>query len=200
MAESLAARFPKSKALVIGNPFTQRPGQSAEIYAFERASVRGLQEGFGSPDLVKVVYPDLHPEFLKNPESALIDPKTTTPLSFLVAEDSFDRLVKGNPGFELVISLIGLPVRIREAEVWQTGSKTRFGLLLPDWRIIGSTADVLEAIRSGKIAAAVLSRPGVVAETESAAGDNYRAEFDRLYLLVTPDNVDELAKAHPQLF
>src|SRR5258706_7071351 len=63
LAEQLSTLFPRSKALVVANPFTQRPGQSAEIHGFDKAGIRGLQAGFKAADAIKVVYPELRPEF-----------------------------------------------------------------------------------------------------------------------------------------
>jgi hypothetical protein len=199
LAEHLARRYPGSKALVFGNPFSQRPGQTAEIYAFEKASVRGLEQGFGSPDSLAVVYPELRPEFFQRPESVYVDPKTTTPLSFLVADEAFDRLAQANSGCSLVISLIGLPVNIRQSRVWRESDKPRFGLLLPDWRMVGGRAAIREALKSEKIAAAVIGRPGASSSDTSVERD-YRAEFSRRFLLVTKENIDELLHQYPQVF
>src|SRR6478609_5310599 len=67
MAEYLVHQYPGSNALVVGNPFTQRSGQSPEIYAFESASMRGLEEGFGSKERLRLVHPELRPEFQEHP-------------------------------------------------------------------------------------------------------------------------------------
>jgi len=200
LAAELARRYPGAKALVMGNPFTQRGGQPAEIYSFEKASVRGLERGFGSPQAIKVAYPALRPEFLRAPEKVYIDPKTTTPLSFLVAENAFDELVAANPGFDLVVSLIGLPVNLPQTQVWRDRVKPRFGLVLPDWRMVGSTQAIREAVKSDKIVAAVIDRPGVRSEANNAPSGDEQAQFNRRFLLVTKENVDELLVVYPNLF
>ena len=199
LAEHLAAHFPRSKALVVANPFTQRSGQSAEIYGFDKAGIRGLEEGFKRTDLIKVVYPELRPEFDRNPRSVYVDPKTTTPLSFLVADDAFDRLVQSNPDFDLLITLIGLPIKVRESAVWRDAERLRFGLLLPDWRMVGDRESIRAAVKSGKIAGAVINRPGAPPENAPPEGD-YKAEFARRFLLVTQENIDQLLQSYPQLF
>lgn len=200
LAESLAERQPGAKALVVGNPFTLRGGQSAEVYAFEKASERGLRAGFGQRDAVRIVYPELRKEFLRQPESVFVDPQTTTPLSYLVAEGSFQRLAEANPGFELMVSLIGLPLNLTQSPWWNQPGTPRFGLLLPDWRMVGSSGAIREAFKSGKIVAAVMARPGAAEEDVSARRGDDRAEFDRRFLLVTQDNIEELLRAHPRAF
>lgn len=199
LGEHLAQLFPGAKALVIGNPFTLRSGQDPEVYAFEKAGIRGLELGFRVPGAIKVVHPELRKEFLERPGSVYVDPRTTTPLSYLVADGEFDRLAKANPGCDLIVSLIGLPLSIGESEAWlATTRKPYFGLLLPDWRIIGGPEAVQQAVKSGKIAAAVINRRG--ASAEEGAGADYHAEFERRFVLVTKENIDDLLRTHLQLW
>lgn len=201
LGEYLARQHPGAKALVIGNPFTLRPGQDPEIYAFEKAGIRGLELGFGSAERIKVVHPELRKDFLENPGTVYVDPRTTTPLSYLVADGEFDRLAKANPGYDVIVSLIGLPLSIGECQVWlSTTTKPYFGLLLPDWRIVGGPEAVQQAVKSGKIAAAVINRRGADAEPGSERGTDYHAEFERRYLLVTKENIEDLLRTHMQLW
>ncbi|MFO1501249.1 MAG: hypothetical protein U1G07_23145 [Verrucomicrobiota bacterium] len=199
LAEYLAGQYPQASALVVGNPFTQRSGQSAEIYAFEQASIRGLVQGFGSPAKVRVVFPELRRAFLEQPGSVFIDPKTTTPLSYLVADDAFDRLVATNANATLVVSLIGVPVQIRDSALWRDHPHQRLALLLPDWRLVGDRESVRTAFKSGKMVAAVMQRPGAPAIDQTRSRD-YREAFQRRFLLVTRENIDELLSTYPQLF
>jgi hypothetical protein len=120
-------------------------------------------------------------------------------LSFLVADDAFDRLIRANPNAELIVSLIGLPANVRQSRWWQDAAKLPVALLLPDWRMVGSHDEVRQAIKTEKIAAAVMSRPGSASEEEVATRD-YKSEFERRYILVTKDNIDELLRAFPHLF
>jgi hypothetical protein len=106
LADYLDRQFPGQPALVMSNPFTQQRGKNPQIYAYEEAGLAGLRKGFGSASPIKVVFPALRPEFHQNPSYVYVDPKTTTPLSFLVAEDAFDALAKENPGHQIIVSLI----------------------------------------------------------------------------------------------
>jgi len=196
LAQYLAKTHPPAKVLVVGNPFTLRSGQGAEIYAFEKASVRGLQEGFGGGGAaLQVAYPELRPEL-----TTVYVGNTTTPLSYLVAEHAFDRLVEAHPGVELLVSLIGLPVSITEDPLWREPGKPRFALLLPDWRIVGRAEAVRQAIKSGKIEAAVIARPGAVSDETPLRPGEFQEEFDRRFILVTTENIDELLQTYPHAF
>ena len=199
LAEHLAAQFPAAKILVVANPFTLRRGQDAEVHAFDRAGIRGLEKGFKSPGAIKVVYPELRAEFHQNPQAVFVDPKTTTPLSFLVAEKAFDTLAKENPDRDLIVSLIGLPLNVQQSEVWSDPQKPRFALLLPDWRLVGDHNAIRHAVKSGKIVAAVVNRPGAPPD-ETPVNADYKTEFDQRFWLVTAENIDQLLQAHPRLF
>jgi hypothetical protein len=198
MAEYLAGQFPGKRALVVSNPFTQQKGQNPQIYVYEEAGQRGVLKGFGGATRAKVVFPALRPEFLQNRSSVYVDPKTTTPLSFLVAEDSFDALAKENPGHEIIISLIGLPVNLGRLEIWKKPDGPQFALLLPDLRWVGNRDAVRAVIQSGKIAAAVLNKPGAPPESAPLTQD-YKAEFANRYLLLTKESIDQLLQTYPQL-
>jgi hypothetical protein len=184
LAEFLAKAHPGAKALVVGNPFTLRPGEGAEIYAFESASERGLREGFAKSGAVKVVFPELREKFLERPESVFVG-ATTTPLSYLVAEDSFQRLAQADPGFDLMVSLIGLPANLCQSSWWHDTQTPRLALLLPDWR---------------KIVAAVIARPGASDKETRVRADESRAEFNRRFILVTKENIDDLLRTCPHAF
>jgi hypothetical protein len=199
LAEYLAGQTPPPRPLVMSNPFTRERGHPKHVYAYEEAGLKGLRQGFGKGVDLKVVFPDLKAEYRQNPMSVRVDPKTTTPLSYLVAENAFDLLAGKHPECNVIVSLIGLPARLDQVEIWRKPDGPRFALLLPDWRMVGNPETVRAAFKSGKLIAAVLNKPGAPAERERTKGD-YRAEFERRFLLVAGENVDESMKAYPQLF
>jgi hypothetical protein len=72
-------------------------------------------------------------------------------------------------------------------------------LLWPDVRVIGDTPDVIRLMRSGKLAAFVQRRPGGAPDGFSPSKDA-QADFDQRFILVTPDNVEHIAKQYPGIF
>ena len=199
LAEHVAKQYPGARALVVSNPFTQKKGQPREIYEFEEAGVAGLREGFGKTISFQVVFPELRPEFFSDPRSVHVDPKTTTPLSYLVAENAFVALAEQHPDCAVIVSLIGLPVSLTRQPGWRNPAGPKYALLLPDWRIVGDKRAVQSAVKSEKIVAAVLNKPGAPPESEAAVTDP-KAEFARRFLLVTKDNIDRLLQTYPQVF
>jgi len=194
----LAVHYSGKKAVVLSNPFSTQPGHPREVYQFEEAGLRGLRRGLGKAVVIEqVAYPEIRPAFLKNPSSVPIDPATTTPLSYIVAEDALDKITRQHPQAEILVSLIGLPIDVLRTETWKTERK--FALLLPDLRMLGDQSAIRMAFQSGKIAAIVLNKPGAPPD-DQPLGRDAKMEFDLRFLLVTPENVDQCLKAYPRLF
>ena len=196
----LAEHYRGKKVIVLSNPFSQKPGQPREVYQFEKAGLRGLRRGLNSAIKIEaIVFPELRPEFHRNPSAVYIDPATTTPLSYLIAEDNLDAIAKQHAGADLIVSLIGLPVNLRQTQTWKTDSGKTLALLLPDLRMVGNQADVRQALQSRKIAAFILNKPGAPPE-DQPLGRDLKMEFDQRFLLITAESVDQYLKAYPKLF
>jgi hypothetical protein len=200
LAEYLVKTGAGRSVLVISNPFVKRGGVAPAICATEAAGVRGIAQGLaGKAKMEGPVFPDLKPEAEQDPRSVAIDPETTTPLGYLVAEEAFDRLVGAHPECDVIFSLIGLPAVLARVQCWQASGPPRFALLLPDLRMIGNADAVRGAMRSGKLAAFVLQKPGqpgAAAATSSGGTDS----FDQRFVLVTVSNIEQVIQAYPKLF
>jgi hypothetical protein len=196
----LASEYRGKKVVVLANPFSQKSGQPREVYRFEKAGLQGLQRGLGKSVLIETVaFPELRPGFVENPRSVFIDPRTTTPLSYVVTDDALDKIAAAHPQAELLVSLIGLPLNVRQTETWKSTNPRKFALLLPDLRIVGDEGAVREAISSGKIAAFVMNKPGAPADDQPIGKDS-RMEFDRRFLMVNRDTIDRFLQLYPRLF
>lgn len=199
LAEHLAATLPGAQALVLSNPFVQRSSPPPQVRAFEAAGVAGLKKGWGEKvRLLAIAYPDLKPAALENPGALVLDPHTTTPLSFLTAEGAWDTLCRTHSNVDVLVSLIGLPLGVQNLECWRN-PKPRFALLLPDLRMVGDAPAVKQAFRQGKLLAVVLNRPGAPPEDAPPERD-YQAEFARRFLLLTEENLDQILQLYPQVF
>lgn len=197
LAEYLAQNYAGQRALLLSNPFTENDATAQDIIAMEKAGIAGVRKGLRDKlTLEAVAYPELKPGARDNPRAILIDGETTTPLSYLVANDAFDKLVAKHPNCDLIISLIGLPAALKQARCWQD-EKPKFALLLPDLRFVGNAAAVKRAVQSGKLAAFVLHKPGAPDSRSPLKGPG---QFDQRFLLVTGENIDQILTDHPQLF
>ncbi len=195
LAEHLAKQFPNQKILVVSNPFSQKKGQPRHVYDYEEAGIGGLKRGFGEDKLV-VGFPALLPGALEDPHSVPVPPATTTPVAFLLADNALDTLAQKHPGCNLIVSLIGLPTDLRKHQVWEQTNGTKLAFLLPDIWMLGDRDTILKAFKSGKIAAAVLNKPGASADQMKVSVK----DFGVRYLLVTAANIEETITNYPSLF
>ena len=200
LADYLAKNYPNSKVLILANPFSTRKNMDEDVVKQEQAGIQGLLDGFADKmNSVEVVYPELIPDAYASPQSLIPDTSVTTPLSFLLAPDALAKLREEYPDHQLWVSLIGLPVGISDQAVWTTEGGARFALLLPDLRVIGGVADVKKAMHAKKLVAFVATQQGQMFDTKSISQD-FRAEFDKHYLLVSPENIDQIVAKFPELF
>lgn len=197
LGEYLAERMPGANTLVLGNPFTQLRGQASEVYSYEDAALKGLKNG-GRDKLVLcgVEYPELIPAAAQDPSSVPIPADTTTPLSFLCVEGSWDRVLAKHPGVDLVLSLIGLPADIQRLAVWKD-TRPKFAFIFPDFRVLGDVDAVVAAFKSGKVVAAVVNHPNAPPESEPVAR-NVKDEFERRFILVNASNCEVVLRALSQ--
>jgi len=108
----------------------------------------------------------------------------------VIESSAFDEVLNANPDCDLAVSLIGLPVNLSSMAAWNKSGPPRFALLLPDWRIIGDAAGIQNAFASGKLAGAVVTRPG--------SAEN--SDFKQRYLIINSNNVGETIGRSPQRF
>ena len=199
LAAYLAQTQPGRRVLVFSNPFAREANTEPAIVKMEDAGIRGLEEGWkGKLTVAAIALPQLKVGARENPQAFIADPETTTPLSYLVAPDAFDNQAKLHAGCELVVSLIGLPADLDHCEIWTRPGPPAFALLLPDLGVIGGVDAVKRAVKSGKLLAFVLRRPGSPSDSEPVTGDS-RDEFEKRFVLVTKENLEEVAKSNPEL-
>lgn len=201
LAEELVRSQPSgTRVLVLSNPFTQRQEVAKAIAEMEQAGIDGIREGLGvNLPVGAVVFPELKPEAQQNPASLLTGVETTTPVSFLVAPDAFDKVLQQHADCAVVVSLIGLPGELEACEAWKPASPVKFALLLPDFRSITDSPTILQAVKSGKLVAFVLPKPGAPDNNVPASGD-WKEEFERRFQLVTAANVEQVLQSVPNLF
>jgi hypothetical protein len=197
LAEHLAQTYPGQRALLISNPFTQNGATAKDVVAMEQAGIDGVRKGLGTKlTLEAIAFPDLKPEARANPRALLADSETTTPISYLVTDDAFDKLLSQHPNCTILISLVGFPAALQDIPCWKD-EKTKFVMLLPDLRFVGDAIAVKRAVQSGKLAAFVLHKPGA---PDSRSMLKRPDEFDQRFLLVSRENIERMMADYPQLF
>jgi hypothetical protein len=120
-----------------------------------------------------------------------IDTQTEKPEAFL-----FNDMLRKHWYCDLVITLDDLPDNLDEVTLWRMPDDKRPKLVVYS----NKTKKLRERIRQGLISLLVCRRPGDESALDSPAPAEARKAFDEHFLLIHPDNVDEMARTHKELF
>ncbi len=143
----LPASYHGKTAVVVVNPFGQ---DQSQVKALEAATLESLTRLLHGRLSLETEYPALKPGAKENPRGFTIPPRSTAPISFLMAEDAFAQLAAKHPKAALIISLVGYP-----AGGLQHPHPPAL-LLYPDLRAFGKREDLRKGFNDGHVLALVL--------------------------------------------
>ncbi len=212
LGKYLSEKFPQAKVLLVVDKI---PGQ--EIY---NQQISGLKEGFGGK--LNIVAEDM-PLPPVEPTATETDPGTgevaqsadapapapATPSEWAPASEmmslretmkasDFDAMLQKHKDCNLVITMIGLPMNVHEMTFWTEeetpeNPKAKIAVMNGDvYRLMG-------AIQNNLVCAAVTYSPNAVFDERTPPSEMQKA-FDKRYLLVTPDNIEQINTTFPGLF
>jgi len=185
VGKKVAETMPGAKVLVVTSGSGQRDNK------IRQQQIDALKKGFGSA-ITDVVYDNPKP----SNAPANMDPDMV-PEDFITAKD-VDRLFKSHKDRNLIVMLIGLPYDMENMEIWRRFKKTP--KKTPKLALIASDVSLLGVyIKGGLIVAASVHNPTYKYEEKMAPSDLEKA-FNERYLLLTPNNVMQMAKKYPKLF
>jgi hypothetical protein len=200
LAMYLADKHAGAKALVVIQP---TGGQDRE-----NPLVAGLKEGFGGKiEIVQVLEPEI-PEEAKKMFAAEMPPapeeggaggpgageEVVPPLEYWFTPALFDKIAEDSKDqADMIITTIGLPQDPASMRFWAMDPRPKLAV------VSGSVYKLKKAIKSGAIVGAVTYSPAAVYEDKPPPGDIDKA-FDKRFILVTPENVDDVAAKHGDLF
>ena len=190
-------RFARSTTVILGRKLAEvKPGANVLIVVEDDTAqnprqdtlIAGLREGFGSA----ITNVTIKSPPVQKPKGGPED--YSMPMMELMKADDFNKLFDQNRSCNLIITMIGLPYDFPKLNLWkqfeQDPKKTPLLCLM--------NADIsmmYPAIKSGLVPAAVTHNPDARYTEEAAPVDPQQA-FDKRYLLITTENVDEIAKKY----
>ena len=172
LAEHIRGNYEKPAILVIGPPSetdidlrAESASEATLLAALKAASIQ-----------VAVAEPEVDPDAL--------------PLAGLwFSAEAFDATVDQYPNVDIVVSVIGLPVRPEDMTFWKKRPR-------PDLMVLNAQVYRLaEIISGGGLQAVVTRRP-----TNWLPDEMPPAESTEYWLLITPKNLDEIRARHRNLF
>ena len=198
LGEYLAQQLPGRRALVV----TAAGTSDKNTRKLTAAWLRGLRLGFG--DRVQLKAKD-SPEFppaldaaIAGADGAKRNPSDwAPPLQYWYTADVLDSLIDSHPECTLVITLVGLPPDFHRMRAWERTDAGKLHIVVAT----GWTPTLADLMRAGRVMAAVCHKPGRLSELPARIqGRELAGVFSRYYRLVTPANLDVIARRYPQMF
>jgi hypothetical protein len=195
LGRKLAAAHPGAKALVI---VEDKKITNEHL----KNRLEALKLGLGTAvTVVDVDSPDLNlgkvpPEGIDDlagdpgapaPPAPPQDMMMMMPIQEMMLAIHFDDMITRHPECSLIISFIGLPRDVGDMAIWGLDPETRPKLAL----LQGEVHALKNAITSGAISAAVAYRPDAKFD-EAAPPKDIQEAFDKRYILITPENLEEI--------
>ena len=185
VGKTVADKMPGAKVLVV----TSSDQRSNKI---REQQIEALKKGFGST-ITDIVCDSPKPS--KAPANMEPD---MVPEDFVTAKD-LDRLFKSHKDRNLIVMLIRLPYDMENMEIWRQFKKNP--KKTPKLALAASDVSLLGAyIKGGLISAASVHNPDYKYEDGKIAPEDLEKAFNERYLMLTPENVLQMAKKYPKLF
>jgi len=195
----LAGRFPNARVLIVTEP---KSDAAPDVPDSNSSLLQGLREGLeGKVTIVGEVAPEM-PEGLSDtfrgetgmPPGEPGMEEMLPPTEFWFTAAVFDKLVEEHKDrCDLVVSTIGLPMDLRGMKFWRMRTAPKLALAN------ASVYELRAAIKSDRVSAAVTYNPTAAFELVMPPSDLDEA-FSKRFLLVTAENVDEIAETYAELF
>jgi hypothetical protein len=118
------------------------------------------------------------------------------PIQEIMTAQSVTEGIAKYPGTTMIVTFIGLPRDFTNMEIWYGEDEAK---KLKVAVINGEVYQLGPGISAGQIVAAVTYNPKAKFD-ESKAPSDPQAAFDKRYLMITPENVEQIAQEYPGLF
>lgn len=180
MGQRIAEKYPKRTALVIASKDWEQNRRTTEI-------IDALKKGMGDKVTIKKIdYPKVPPPKIKDP--SMPEEDMLYMMEDMVQAEHYNELIDENKDCNLLIFLAPLPNDMVNMNIWEMNKEQR-----PMVALLFSDAFSLQrAIKAGYIIC-LSYKPGVKFDEEDPPSDP-KAAFDKRYIIISPENVDEIAK------
>ncbi len=182
--QELAKRHPGAKILVIRGRSSQESEMGiAKMAGFEEG-LAGKCEIVGIEPVMETMEMMMSPEMTGEPEDMQEE---------MYSAELLEKLIKQNPAANMIVSFVGLPEGWQKLELWRDPEK-RPKLALANAYIY----ELKPVIEQGFISTVLHHKPTRFDSKEPPADD--QMAFDKRFLLITPENANELGEQYSRLF
>lgn len=186
LGKQLAEKAPSSKALLLVEKTRPNDDRTpALIQAFKDGAAGKLT--IGAMATPEVTWPEG-----KKPKPEEID---MMPMNEMLKAKDYNDVINKYPDCNLVVSFIGLPMDIEELQIWSMPVDKR-----PKLGLINCAYHNLKAALKAGIVVAVVGINPTAKFDEQPAPKDPKLAFDRRYIMITPDNVVQMADTYKNMF
>ncbi len=198
----IGEKYPGAKILLLVDEEKNNTRQAEMIEEFKRG-LAGKCEIIGTdcpkplpppPAEGEEAPPAADPNMAPGPGMAGMD--MMIPIQEIMTAQSVTEAIAKYPGVTMIVTLVGLPRNFTEMGIWHEEDEAK---KLKVAVINGEVYQLGPEIASGQIVAAVTYNPKGKFD-ESKAPSDPQAAFDKRYLMITPENVEQIAQDYPGLF
>ncbi len=193
----LAEKYPGAKVVILGD--AKVGGAPPRVSPL----VEGFKEAVGTKmTVVAEVNPDIPAEKAKGfmaempqegPAPGEEGAHMMPPLEFWYTAKVFDDLIGKQSGYDILVTTIGLPQDAGKSRVLKDKSRPKIAILN------GTIYDLRAAFTPDMIVAAVTYNPKAVYD-DKPVPKNVDDAFNKRYLLVTPENLQQVMQANQGIF
>ncbi|MFW6414154.1 MAG: hypothetical protein ACOCZS_02525, partial [Verrucomicrobiota bacterium] len=117
-------------------------------------------------------------------------------MGMMMEASDYNEMLEGElDDCELFIMLTDLPYDIEKLSLWRMDNPPKTALLTP-----GRLSELEQAVKQGFVVAVVANNPDADYSMEGSVPKDTEEAFNQRYILITPDNLDELSSEHENLF
>lgn len=179
MARYLAEKFPNASAVILTDSYTE---QSEAM----RNAVEVFKNNLGSINVIST-------ETIVIPEP---DPENPMPMEEMVTSKQFNEIFDKSKGANLIINFASFPPNPEEImnfSIWRMPNGPKLVLYNGEIGLLKNT------IKQGFVVAATALNGNAIDPQKKAPSDNQEA-FDSRFVLITPENVDQVAEQNKNIF
>ncbi|MFZ2655376.1 MAG: hypothetical protein WAX69_10660 [Victivallales bacterium] len=187
LGKYIAEKIPGAKILLVVDKQRQNDTRSPALLESFKLGLAG-KATIAATETPAIAWPEGRPQ----PRPEEMD---MIPLQEVMTAESFNDLIAKYSDANLIVSFIGLPNDIENMTVWTMEPEKRPKIAL----INGAYHNLKTAIQSGIVAAVIAVNP-TAKFTDEAAPVDVKAAFDKRYILITPDNIDQISTTYQNMF
>lgn len=197
LGDYLGRTYPKSKAVLVTNVMYP----SDDPKSRDNMTIAALKKGIG--ERLTIVHtknfgppPATGAKSAAGGSSSLPPPMMMMPEMMITAKD-WDDLLKEYPDADMFITLAGLPMDVDKMKLWSLKDGERPKLVLVNAQQLSM---LYQPIAKGMINVVLHPNPSAPYDPKKPIPTDPKAAFDDRWLLITPANVAQIARANKGLF